>query len=356
MIGCFDGYEGDLPFDGRGLVRSGDGKWLGMGSPFKEELLIVDPFNAVEGAIEDLRPVQEIFLSTINSIQSYFYALDKVTNTKNAAVVGNSGGIDSAVVLGLAVVALGPDRVQSISIPTKYNTDGTMDDAELLAKSLGIQHRSVPMQNFYEAGLECMSEAVKNDPTSDHRIEQNLQARLRTAIIMGYAQMLGGVMLNTSNKTERVTNNFTIYADSSGAFASLGDVDKDRVEELAWYINEVLGMVGEKGKIPESIIVRPPSAQLGFNQVDSTVMGGEPRVIAPHVRTLIEAGSNDYASAREVLPESVSDAQVRRWVGSLGASEWKGRQLPPATRITPKSFGFNRRIPINHSWRGQVPR
>jgi NAD+ synthase (glutamine-hydrolysing) len=356
MIGCFDGYEGDLPFDGRGLVRSGDGKWLAMGAPFKEELLIIDPFNAVEGAIEDLRPIQEIFLSTINSIQSYFYALDKVTNTKNAAVIGNSGGIDSAVVIGLAVAALGAERVQSISIPTKYNTDGTMDDAEILAKSLGVEHRSVPMQGFYEAGLECMAEAVNNDPTSDHRIEQNLQARLRTAIIMGFAQMLGGVMLNTSNKTERVTNNFTIYADSSGAFSSLGDVDKDRVEELAWYINDVLAKVGEKGKIPESIIVRPPSAQLGFNQVDSTVMGGEPRVIAPHVRTLIEAGPNDYLSARELLPAEVSDAQVRRWMGSLGASEWKGRQLPPATRVTKKSFGFNRRIPINHLWRGQVPK
>lgn len=356
MVGCFDGYEGDLPFDGRGLVRSAEGKWLGMGAPFKEELLILDPFNATESSIEDLRPVQEIFLSTIQSIQSFFYALDKVTNTKNNAVVGNSGGIDSGVVLGLAVAALGAERVKSISIPTKYNTDGTMDDAELLAKSLGIEHRTVPMQGFYDAGLECMAEAVKNDPTNDHRIEQNLQARLRTAIIMGFAQMLGGVMLNTSNKTERVTNNFTIYADSSGAFASLGDVDKDRVEELAWYINDVLKMVGEEGKIPESIITRPPSAQLGFNQVDATVMGGEPRVIAPHVRTLVESNLNDYKSAREVLSDDVSDAQIRRWMGSLGASEWKGRQLPPATRVTKKSFGFNRRIPINHSWRGQVPR
>jgi NAD+ synthetase len=357
MVGCFDGYEGDLPFDGRGLVRSADGKWLAMGSPFTEELLIVDPFNAVESRIADLAPIHEIFLSAISSLSSYFAALDKATNTRNFAVVGNSGGIDSAVVLGLAALALGPDRVKSIAIPTKYNTDGTMDDAEVLVRSLGIEHRTVPMQQFYEAGLNCMNEAVEKDPTGDHRIEQNLQARLRTAIIMGFAQMWGGVMLNTSNKTERVTNNFTIYADSSGNIGCIADVCKDRIEELARYINEVLLKLNQGGQIPERIITRPPSAQLGFNQVDSTVMGGEPRVIAPYVRMLVEAKVNDFATARQLLPvDTVSDAQIRRWLRSLQASEWKGRQLPPATRVSPHSFGFNRRVPINHFWRGQLPK
>jgi NAD+ synthetase len=356
MVGCFDAYEGDLPFDGRGHVRSGDGRWLAMGTPFKEELLIVDPFNAQESAIEDLQPIQEVFLSTITSIQSYFSALDHATNTRNVAVVGNSGGIDSAVVLGLSVAALGAERVKSISIPTKYNSSGTMDDADLLAKSLGIEHRVVPLQKFLDAGLECMSEAIANDPTKDNRVEQNLQARLRTAIIMGYAQMWGGVMMNTSNKTERVTNNFTIYADSSGNISAIGDLDKDRVDDLARYINKVLAMVDEHGRIPESIIGRAASAELGFNQVDATVMGGEPRVIAPYTRALIEKRVNDFASARAVLPATVDDSLIRRWLGSLGASEWKGRQTPPATRLTEKSFGFDRRIPINHRWRGQLPK
>lgn len=355
MVGTFDGYEGDLPFDGRGVVRSKDGNWLAMGAPYKEELLLVNPFTAAKQQIPELMPVQELLLSLVDSIQSYFIRLDSATGTKNCAVIGNSGGIDSALALALCSLAIGPDRVKAISLPTMYNSTETKTDAQRLADNLGIESREVAIQSVYDSAQNMLAEAIKLDPTNDNRVRQNLQARIRTMALMAYAQALNGVMINTSNKTERWTNNFTIYADSAGVMGPIADVDKDRIYDLSRYLNQVFTQLDGAPKIPQSIIDREASAELDFNQVDAKVMGDKPEVVAPHIRTIIEEGLNDFTSARAKLPATVPDALIHRWLRAVGASEWKGRQLPPATRVTPLSAGFNRRIPINHKWRGQVP-
>lgn len=354
-IGTFDGYEGDLPFDGQGLIRSADGEWLGMGSAYDEELLLVNPFQAKSSVLPHLVPMQELILSVVSSIQDYFSRLDKVTNQRNCAVVGNSGGIDSAVVIALLHLAIGPDRVKTISLPTVVNSTETKDDARLLAENFGVDFRELSIQNAYEAMKDLLSEAIELDPTSDNRVAQNAQARLRTTTLMAYSQALGGVMINTSNKTERWTNNFTIYADSSGAFGPIADVDKDRVYEMARYLNQIFEQLGEKHRIPQTIIDREASAELDFNQVDANVMGGRPEEIAPFIRTIIEDGLNSFVSIRAALPDSVSDDLIRRWVVQIASGEWKGRQLPPGVRCTQKASGFGRRIPINHRWKGQLP-
>jgi len=219
-----------------------------------------------------------------------------------------------------------------------------------------VEFREISIQPAYEALKELLGEAISLDPTPDKRISQNAQARLRTTTLMAYAQALGGVMINTSNKTERWTNNFTIYADSSGAFGPIADIDKDRVYEMARYLNTLFEQLDGRPLIPQSIIDREASAELDFGQVDANVMGGRPEEIAPFVRQMVEGGKNSYASMRAALPAEVPDQLVRRWDNSIRASEWKGRQLPPGTRVTPKSSGFGRRIPINHRWRGQLPR
>jgi NAD+ synthase (glutamine-hydrolysing) len=208
---------------------------------------------------------------------------------------------------------------------------------------------------MYESAKQSLVEAIDLDPTRDKRVSQNLQARLRTMALMAYAQALGGVMINTSNKTERWTNNFTIYADSAGVMGPIADVDKDRVYELSRFLNRVFTELDGAPKIPQSIIDREASAELDFNQVDANVMGDKPEVVAPHLRTMIEQGLNDFASARARLPATVPDALIERWLRAISASEWKGRQLPPGTRVTPLAHGFNRRIPINHKWKGQLP-
>ncbi|MEY4701766.1 MAG: hypothetical protein RL326_1953, partial [Pseudomonadota bacterium] len=355
-VGTFDAYEGDLPFDGRGLVRSAQGEWLAMGAAYDEELLIVNPFTAAPTPIAELMPMQELILSVVNSMQDYFCRLDKATGQTNCAVVGNSGGIDSAVVIALLQLAIGPDRVKAISLPTEVNSRETKGDARQIAENFGVEFREISIQPAYEALKELLGEAISLDPTPDKRISQNAQARLRTTTLMAYAQALGGVMINTSNKTERWTNNFTIYADSSGAFGPIADIDKDRVYEMARYLNTLFEQLDGRPLIPQSIIDREASAELDFGQVDANVMGGRPEEIAPFVRQMVEGGKNSYASMRAALPAEVPDQLVRRWDNSIRASEWKGRQLPPGTRVTPKSSGFGRRIPINHRWRGQLPR
>jgi len=354
-VGTFDGYEGDLPFDGRGLVRSANGEWLAMGAAYDEELLIVNPFTAAPSPIAELMPMQELILSVVSSMQDYFCRLDKVTGQQNCAVVGNSGGIDSAVVIALLQLAIGPDRVKAISLPTEVNSRETKGDARQIAENFGVEFREISIQPAYEALKELLGEAISLDPTPDKRISQNAQARLRTTTLMAYAQALGGVMINTSNKTERWTNNFTIYADSSGAFGPIADVDKDRVYEMARYLNKLFEQLDGRPLIPQSIIDREASAELDFGQVDANVMGGKPEEIAPFIRAIVEGGKHSYASIRATLPGEVPDHLAHRWDNSIRASEWKGRQLPPGTRVTPKSSGFGRRIPINHSWRGQLP-
>jgi NAD+ synthase (glutamine-hydrolysing) len=300
-------------------------------------------------------PVQELLLSVVDSLQSYFERLDAATGTANCAVIGNSGGIDSALAIALCTLAIGPARVKSVSLPTTFNSAETRNDAHKLAQNFDIEAREIPIQSMYESAQQTLHEAITLDPTGDNRVSQNIQARLRTMALMAYAQALNGVMINTSNKTERWTNNFTIYADSAGVLGPIADIDKDRIYELARYLNEVFVTLDGAPKIPQTIIDREASAELAFNQVDAKVMGDKPEVVAPHLRTIIEGGINDFQSARAALPASVPDALIARWLRSIAASEWKGRQLPPATRITPLSAGFNRRIPINHKWRGQVP-
>jgi NH3-dependent NAD+ synthetase len=172
---------------------------------------------------------------------------------------------------------------------------------------------------------------------------------------MGFAQALGGIMINTGNKTERFTNNFTIYADSAGNIAPIADFDKDRVYEVALFINEIFTKLDGEEKIPASTIKREGSAELAPNQVDANVMGGRPEVIAPFLRDIVESGHQDFHSARAITPTDIPDSLIKRWVGSIAASEWKGRQITPATRVTSLSAGFNRRIPINHQWKGQLP-
>jgi NAD+ synthase (glutamine-hydrolysing) len=135
----------------------------------------------------------------------------------------------------------------------------------------------------------------------------------------------------------------------------IADVDQDRVYELSRYLNEVFIELDGAPKIPLSIIEREASAELDFNQVDAKVMGDKPEVVAPHLRAISEDGLNDFASARAKLPATVPDKLIKRWIGQISASEWKGRQIPPGTRVTPLAHGFNRRIPINHKWRGQLP-
>ena len=347
LVGGYDGYDGEVIFDGRSLVVSPEGAVLGMGKGFEEDFFIVDVFRAKEMAIPEVPAVEELRSALVLGLRDYAERLGRAQGKPlNQFIIGMSGGIDSAVVAGLAVEALGPDRVLGITLPSKYSSDETKGDAYLEAERLGIRIKTTSI-----AGQVAACEAaLRVDPDvadlPDDVAEENIQARLRMIDLMYYSNKLGGVVLNTGNRTESALNNCTIYGDMVGGVSVLGDVDKDFVYDLAEQIN-----IDFKSEvIPRSVIDRVPSAELKPGQTDATVMGDHPREIAPMVRDIIE---NQLSVSRTIekwgfkyLPDLIA-----KKFDQLDYSEWKRRQLGPAIRVAPLGFNEGRRIPMNHGFR-----
>jgi NAD+ synthase (glutamine-hydrolysing) len=352
LVGCFDGFEGEVVFDGRSLVIDKKGQPLAVGPAFKEGIFYVDPFKAAPLKIPEVDKTAELHDALVLGIRDYYRRIggEGKANFKKA-IVGLSGGIDSAVVVALAVEALGKDAVLGVTIPTKYTSRKTLKDAIASAKNLDIELKKVPIKELHKVALE----GLKTDPSfknlADGIPEENIQARLRMLVLMYYGNKVQGIVLNTGNKTELALDNCTIYGDMVGGFSVLGDVDKDRVYDLAFYINEKAG----REVIPLTTIERVPTAELKPNQTDAMVMGGEPREIAPLVRTIVEEGLS-LSAARKKFTGVWPDALIQRVFSRLDRSEWKRRQASPAIRVTPVAFGIGRRFPMSHGfWKLRTP-
>ncbi|RIL05061.1 MAG: NAD(+) synthase, partial [Proteobacteria bacterium] len=285
LIGCYDGYEGDVIFDGRSMFMTKGGRLGGIARSFDEELLIVDLLQAKEIELPEVREVEELHDALVLGIRDFMARVERLGVLKRGQVVlGLSGGIDSAVVAALAAEALSPDRVLAISMPSQYSSNETRSDAEKIAENLGIRLKTVPIEETFKRWVTELKSDPDIEALPEDVSEENLQARIRANDLMFYANKLGGVVLNTGNKTELALNNCTMYGDTVGTFSVLGDVDKDRVYDLARFINERAG----REAIPLSTIERAPSAELKPNQIDAHVMGADPQVMAPLVREIIE--------------------------------------------------------------------
>jgi NAD+ synthase (glutamine-hydrolysing) len=272
--------------------------------------------------------IDEIYHALILGISDYFKKMGF-----NKAILGSSGGIDSAVTQALAVEALGKENVRAILMPSQYSTSHSVDDAELLCKNLDNPYDIVPIKNIYESFLTELKPIYKDLPFG--LAEENIQARTRGNLLMAIANKFGYILLNTSNKSELATGYGTLYGDMAGGLSVLGDVYKMQIYALAKYINR------KKEIIPGNILIKPPSAELRPDQKDSDSL--------PEYDTL-DRVLYEYIELRkgpkEIIAKGFDKALVDRVLKLVNTNEYKRNQFCPIIRISCKAFGIGRRVPI----------
>ncbi len=272
--------------------------------------------------------IQEIYRALILGIRDYF---SKMGFTK--AILGASGGIDSAVTQALAVAALGKENVLSVLMPSPFSSVHSVSDAKVLSKNLDNPYHLIPIKNIYEDFLETLKPVFKDLPFGV--AEENIQSRTRGNLLMAIANKFGYILLNTSNKSELATGYGTLYGDMAGGIGVLGDVYKVQVFALAGYINR------EQEIIPNNIIVKPPSAELKPNQKDSDSLP-EYEILDDILFEYIELRQ----SPKNIISKGFDAALVERVLKLVNTNEYKRNQFCPIIRVSYKAFGVGRRVPI----------
>lgn len=341
------GSQTELVFDGGSLVMDKHANLYRQLPLFKEAIEVVELTEAgtFRGAFkeeaaqlpnQELDPLQldaglctaEIHEALITGIRDYF---SKMGFTK--AILGSSGGIDSAVTLALAVEALGKDQVHAILMPSPYSSEHSIQDAVDLSKELGNPYQLLPIEKVYNSFLETLQPSFEGLPFSV--AEENLQSRTRGNLLMALANKFGYVLLNTSNKSELATGYGTLYGDMAGGLSVLGDCYKLQVYALARYINR------EREIIPASILLKAPSAELRPGQKDSDSLP-DYSILDPLLYLYIEKRK----SPADLKAMGFEPSLVDRILKLVNTNEYKRNQFCPIIRISPKAFGMGRRLPI----------
>jgi NAD+ synthase (glutamine-hydrolysing) len=277
---------------------------------------------------------EEVYRALVTGVHDYL-----AKNGFTSAVVGLSGGIDSALTATIAVDAVGAGAVHGLTMPSPYSSPGSVIDSETLAAHLGIGIDVVPITGLFEAFLETLAPVFAG--TDSGLARENLQARIRGNILMAYSNSHGAILLTTGNKSEMATGYCTLYGDMAGGFAVLLDVPKTLVYELCRWRNSIAGVP----LIPEAILEKPPSAELRAGQLDTDSLPPY-EVLDPILEAYVEA---DMTGA-EIVAAGIAPADVvARVVRLVDGAEYKRRQAPPGVRITPKAFGRDRRLPITNA-------
>ena len=330
------GGQDELVFDGRSVVIDTQGRVIARARPFAPDLLIADVPAAPSPVREEplLGGPDEVWDALVLGLADYF-----CKNGFTDAVVGLSGGIDSALTAALAVDALGPEHVHGVMLPSRYSSPGSLDDAAALAGNLGIETRVLPIEEGFSAlfsTLEPSFTGMAPDVT-----EENLQARVRGTLLMALSNKFGWIVLATGNKSELSVGYSTLYGDMVGGFAPIKDLFKTHVYELARWRNR------QREVIPAASIEKPPSAELRPGQADTDSL--PPYDVLDRI---LGAYVVKDLSADEIVACGLDRATVVRVARMVDAAEYKRRQGPLGIRVTPKAFGKDRRMPVTNRYRG----
>jgi len=342
------GGQDELVFDGASMVYDAKGNKIAEWPQFSEYFGVVD-------VTEDKVGVENAFLKPVaqhqNSLAELYQALvlgvrDYVTkNGFKGAVIGLSGGIDSALTLAVAVDALGAENVTAIMMPFRYTSTMSVEDAQRQAETMGVQYEVISIEPIYEQFINQLQPLFAK--TTSDTTEENLQARCRGVLLMAYSNKFGSIVLTTGNKSEMAVGYATLYGDMAGGFAVLKDVFKISVYALARYRNE------QSEVIPERVITRPPSAELAPDQVDQDSL--PPYAI---LDAILQAYIEQEKGIKEIVEyyketTGFDFETVKKVINLVDISEHKRRQAPPGVRVTSRAFGRDHRYPITSAYRKQ---
>ncbi|MFN3692178.1 MAG: NAD+ synthase, partial [Fervidobacterium sp.] len=379
-VNCVGGQD-EVVFDGASLVVNERGEIIARAKQFEEDLLVVDIDLTITSkarlrdprrrqdkqSIEDISNYLDIIKidftnnqmslqrsdrrdkrinrieEPLSEVAEVYHALVTATrdyihkNGMKKAVIGLSGGMDSALVACIAVDALGKENVIGVSMPGPFSSEHSKEDAKLLAENLGIQFLTIPILEVYNSFLDTFKPVFKDLPFDI--TEENLQARIRGTILMALSNKFGWLVLVTGNKSESATGYSTLYGDTAGGYAVIKDVYKTFVYKLAEYFNEKSG----KEIIPRRIFEKAPSAELRENQTDQDKLPPY-EVLDLILKLYIE---EDY-SIHEIIDEGFDKEVVKKVINMVNVNEYKRRQTPPGPKVTQKAFGKDRRMPITN--------
>ena len=369
------GGQDELVFDGRSAVFDPGGNVIARANQFEEDLLLVDlhPEEALFHRLHDPRPRKEdpdsspqvvevpepkakvptdgsglehrvetplseegeVLQALVLGLGDYFRK-----NGFSRAVLGLSGGVDSSLAAAVAARALGPQNVTGVLMPSRYTTDLSNTDAAALAKNLGVDTQTVPIGPAFDAYREMLEDAFKGLP--EDVTEENLQSRIRGNILMALSNKFGWIVLSTGNKSEMSVGYSTLYGDMAGGFAVIRDVPKTLVYRVCRHVNELEG----REVIPESVLIKEPSAELREDQRDSDSLPPY-EVLDP----VLEAYIEEDKGIGEIVASGFDEGDARRVVKLVDAAEYKRRQAPTGIKVTARSFGRDRRMPITNRYR-----
>ncbi|ARQ71140.1 NAD+ synthase [Streptomyces marincola] len=361
------GGQDELVFDGDSIVVDREGAVLARGPQFTAESLLLDlrlpaaaplpPSGRVDdglrvdhvtlsadplppyapeypgGEAERLDDAEEMYGALVTGVRAYTRK-----NGFRSVLLGVSGGIDSALCAVIACDALGPENVYGISMPSRYSSEHSMSDAAELARRTGLNLRTVPVGPMFDAYMSAVE--------LTGLAEENLQSRLRGTLLMAVSNQEGHIVLAPGNKSELAVGYSTLYGDSVGAYAPIKDVYKSGVYRLARWRNEIAARRGETPPIPENSIAKPPSAELRPGQVDTDSLPDYDQLDA-----VLELYVDRDRGRAEIVAAGFPDELVGRVLRMVDSAEYKRRQYPPGTKISPKGFGKDRRLPITNGWR-----
>lgn len=334
------GGNDELIFDGHSLGFDARGELLLRAADFAEDFVVVDVPTGAGDQAATRGPIAAVSQSRQEEAWKALQLglRDYVRKCGfQSVVLGLSGGIDSALTAALAADALGPAQVTGVAMPTRYSSEHSVRDAEALARNLGIEYDVVRIDDVFQAYLDALGPVL---PGPQGVAEENIQARVRGAVLMAFSNKRGSMLLSTGNKSELAVGYCTLYGDMCGGLAVISDVPKTLVYELARYVNR------DREIIPVSSITKPPSAELRPNQTDQDSLPAYD-LIDRVIEGYVERGRDVNALVEDGLPREVVEDVVSR----IDRNEYKRRQAAPGLRITPKAFGVGRRYPIAADYR-----